>query len=297
MKPKLSGRDVPPIVTAHNPRNPTSWTVVFIGEWMSQVSSQKKLLVELATRGNLTESQFLAYSSDIAQSLLAGSLHCSSEQLERLVASDLELLFQLYDDHCFQGLCRKLIADEGAELRFRCSNRMTRAGGKTTRRTYARRARGKAWREYEIAISSFLLNDNFSANSRPISVCGYVCEHRLHALQRIMEHEIVHLIEMLLWDNSSCAASRFRGIASRWFGHREFNHQLITPREKALVDHGVRPGSVVQFEYEGRAQTGIVNRISKRATVLVPDRRGERYSDGRRYLKFYVPLASLKRVQ
>ncbi|QDU79040.1 hypothetical protein Pla110_07440 [Polystyrenella longa] len=263
---------------------------------MSQVSSPKQQLYELAAHRGLSGNDFLACSSDIAQSLLAESASCSSEQLERLTASDLKMLFRLYDERCFQGLCHKLVAAEGAKLDFRCSTRMTRAGGKTTRRIYPAKAPWHGKREYEITVSSFLLQDNFYAESRPISVCGFVCEHRLHALQRIMEHEIVHLIEMLLWEGSSCAAKRFQGIASRWFQHREFNHQLITPREKALIDHGVRTGSTVQFDHEGRTWVGVVNRISKRATVLVADRRGERYTDGQRYLKFYVPLSALKRV-
>ncbi|MAT14161.1 MAG: SprT-like family protein [Planctomyces sp.] len=263
---------------------------------MSHLSSQKAQLLDLVSGKGFTANQFLATSTDIGQSLLSESATCTTEQLERLTVADLEWLFQLYDDRCFHGLCRKLILEAGVELSFRCSRRMTRAGGKTTRRTWSRPRRGQARQEYEITISQFLLEDNFASHSRPISVCGYVCEHRLHALQRIMEHEIVHLIEMLLWDDSSCAARRFRGIASRWFQHREFNHQLITPREKAYVDHGVRPGSLVQFMYEGEPRTGVVNRISKRVTVLVPDPRGERYTDGRRYIKYYVPLASLKRV-
>jgi hypothetical protein len=39
-----------------------------------------------------------------------------------------------------------------------------------------------------------------------------------------------------------------------------------------------------------------VNKIAKRATVLVPCRegQGELYRDGRRYLKFYVPPGDLK---
>jgi hypothetical protein len=38
-----------------------------------------------------------------------------------------------------------------------------------------------------------------------------------------------------------------------------------------------------------------VNRVTKRATVLVEDARGVRYSDGRRYAKFYVPVGMLER--
>ena len=50
------------------------------------------------------------------------------------------------------------------------------------------------------------------------------------------------------------------------------------------------------FNFEGRQLTGRVNRITKRATVLVMDPDGEPYSDGSRYRTYYVPLACLKSV-
>jgi hypothetical protein len=112
-----------------------------------------------------------------------------------------------------------------------------------------------------------------------------------------MEHELVHLIEMLLWDNSSCAKSRFHSITLRFFHHTENKHQLITPKEKAIVKYGIRPGMTVRFRVDGVEHKGIVNRINKRATVLVEDRQGQQYSDGKHYAKFYVPVQLLKAVE
>jgi hypothetical protein len=56
----------------------------------------------------------------------------------------------------------------------------------------------------------------------------------------------------------------------------------------------VRVGSRVRFLHEGQELVGWVNRITKRATVLVEDIRGERFTDGKRYLRFYVPLERLR---
>src|SRR5579863_405353 len=42
--------------------------------------------------------------------------------------------------------------------------------------------------------------------------------------------------------------------------------------------------------------TGRVNRVTKRATVLVTDPDGKLYSDGLRYRTSYVPLACLRSV-
>ncbi len=107
---------------------------------------------------------------------------------------------------------------------------------------------------------------------------------------------MLHLIEMLVWDHSSCSADRFRSIAHRLFGHLQNTHQLITPREIAHAKYGIRPGQRVKFTFEGRRYVGVVNRVTKRATVLVPDRAGETYTDGQRYLKFYIPLPMLTPV-
>jgi len=63
------------------------------------------------------------------------------------------------------------------------------------------------------------------------------------------------------------------------------------------VKFGIRPGMAARFTFEGVKRTGIVNRISKRATVLVEDREGQRYSNGKHYIKFYVPVQLLQAVE
>ena len=125
-----------------------------------------------------------------------------------------------------------------------------------------------------------------------VTVCGLPCPDRLTALQRIFEHELVHLIEHLSFGSSDCSAPRFFRIAQDLFGHRESAHRLITRAERAH-DQGLHIGAEVQFWHQGRRYQGIINRVTKRATVLVPSAHGERYSDGVRYQKFYVPLSDL----
>jgi hypothetical protein len=137
-----------------------------------------------------------------------------------------------------------------------------------------------------------MLFEGFRETDRRITVCGVDCGNRLEALQRIFEHELVHLIELLCWESSNCAAPRFQDIAGRLFLHRAHTHSLITRRERA-ADTGIRPGSRVIFEFEGLRLKGRVNRITKRATVLVEDATGQKYSDGLRYKTYYVPITRL----
>ena len=100
---------------------------------------------------------------------------------------------------------------------------------------------------------------------------------------------------MILWDDSSCARRRFRSIAHNLFGHRESNHQLVTPAESARKELNLDIGDPVEFRFNGKRLAGFVNRINRRATVLVPDAKGERFDDGKRYKRFYVPTGMLSR--
>ncbi len=52
----------------------------------------------------------------------------------------------------------------------------------------------------------------------------------------------------------------------------------------------------VRFRVDGEELTGIVNRVTKRATVLVERDGGRRYSDGKQYAKYYVPPRMLEIV-
>lgn len=213
----------------------------------------------------------------------------------RISTNDLARMFDLYDRIFLGGHVRRTLAAQNSKLDFSLSRRLTRSGGQT-KRTRPSRSQSFSPAQYEIAVSVPVLFATFSEVDRPIRACGRLCYDRLEALQRIMEHELLHLAEMLGWDRSNCSANRFRVLSSNIFGHTESHHQMITPQERAMVHFGVKPGSRVSFDWEGRQLIGIVNSIRRRATVLVPSRDGTPYSDGRRYEKYYVPVERLKPV-
>lgn len=227
-----------------------------------------------------------AWTREIGRQLVAASSWISEPNFASIHPDDLAFLFRAYDRRFLQGFARRRLAP-GA-LVFRLSSRMTRAGGKTTRRVSAD---GRA--DYEIAVSTEILFNGFADGDPPVSVAGIPCANRLEALQRIFEHEIVHLVEFLGTGESNCGARPFQELAHRLFRHRNHTHKLITRVERA-AQHGIRVGSRVAFIYRGKRLAGRVNRVTKRATVLVEDPRGERYSDGGRYRKYYVPLAGLE---
>ena len=239
-----------------------------------------------------TESQIKKSSAQIYWAVQKHSRSIQTGNFSRIDEQDLACLFELYDDQYFSGDIRAHLQQLGQPLRFRLSGKMTRAGGKTTREEMWKGKR-LVNRQYEIAISTTLLFQTFKNDNQPVTVTGVPCQDRLQALQRIMEHELIHLVEMILWYHSDCLRSRFRSMTRRLFAHSESTHQLTTVDERAFSEFGVRVGDWVSFNHEGQRRLGFVNRITKRATVLVPFAQGELFSDGKRYAKFYVPIQNL----
>lgn len=227
----------------------------------------------------------------IGERILSSSRLMNSPNFMRASHNDLQLMAELYDQNFLNSHCLPLARHFG--LHFRWSKRMTSNGGKTVRTVQTDRNTGNQRVCFEIVLSAPLLFQTFNDLKRPIRVTGVLCSNRLQAMQRIMEHELVHLIELLAWDHSCCVSERFQGIAERLFGHTEHKHDLITQRERADRRFNVRLGPRVKFFFEGHQYIGTVNRITRRATILVADRKGQLYDDGNRYRKFYVPLSHL----
>jgi hypothetical protein len=247
----------------------------------------------LLNRRFLPEEQNRLFG-EVQEGVLEASAQLAGPDFGGFQVSDLQTMFDLYDRKMLNGVLRETL--QGRPLRFSLSGRLTRSGGRTTWKITRNRRSGNTTEEFEIAVSSHLLSQSFQNGYRPIRVTGLDCHNRLQAMQRIMEHEIVHLAERLAWQTSSCRRSRFQSIAGRLFGHREHTHDLVTTAEVALEQLGIRRGSRVAFDIDGSRRVGIVNRLTRRATVLVPDASGMLYSDGCRYQKYYVPLSLLQNL-
>lgn len=230
-----------------------------------------------------TPSEIESKTREIYSRILAQSLHLDHGNFTRIGCADLADLFDLYDRLFFEGFFKENYA---GKIGFRLSQRMTRAGGKTSHQ----KARGA----YELFLSTFLVFQTFSDVQREISVGGIVCRDRLEATMRILEHEIIHLLEYVLFGESSCSQARFSRLVQNLFNHTATTHRLVTQPERVWATHGLRVGDGVTFEFDGTSFRGIIARITKRATVIVPDPSGE-YQDGsgNRYRKYYVPTALL----
>ena len=170
--------------------------------------------------------------------------------------------FALIDKGLLDGQLAPLLKEERRTISFRVAPRMTaRAGQLLT--VHAKP------RQHELAISSTLLMQTFSgaaATARKITVNGCPCADRTEALLRVMEHEMIHLLFACEGMPASCRKQPYHGPAfcsavQKLFGHSDYRHDLITPREVAAVQSGVESGCTVRFTLYGETLTGKYTRI------------------------------------
>ena len=220
----------------------------------------------------------------IYRQVLADSPTLDQGNFTMIRTDDLMHLFELYDLYFFD---RFFYNNYKGKIFFRLSKRMTRSAGKTT---YMKRTN-----TYVISLSTTLIFQTFHDITRKVVVNGIVCRDRLEASMRVLEHEIIHLLEFILFGSSSCRKSRFKQLSGNIFKHTGVTHDLVTQTERAQKKFNIHIGDNVCFEFEGDLYYGIVYRITKRATVMVKDSKGH-YADshGVRYSKYYIPLQFLK---
>ncbi len=249
---------------------------------------QAKDLMELQYKPH----EIIKRRAEIRQSLINRSPYIKSGEISRLADSDLEMLFEFYDNIFLKGYFRNNFS---GKLRFALSTRMTRNAGKTN---YLRNLAGlrPEQEEYEIRIGTgFFFNYDRLRRNKPVN--GINTKDALEALQLVFEHELIHLIELHCCRESSCRKERFKIMARQLFGHTDSYHHLPTEKEIAGLKYGFSVGTPVCFSHGGKEYRGIIYRINKRATVMVPDDKGSfQDQQGQRYSKWYVSVTALKKM-
>ena len=140
-------------------------------------------------------------------------------QFTRIGPRDLAVVFSGYDSHFFGGSLRVVLG--ARPLAFRLSTRASRRGGSLRISPARETPAGFRPESFELSVSATPLFESFREAGRPVTVGGHACTDRLDALQRIVEHEAVHLAEQLRWRETNCSGERFQAIARRVFGHVE----------------------------------------------------------------------------
>ncbi|WBW96140.1 SprT-like domain-containing protein [Oceanirhabdus sp. W0125-5] len=235
----------------------------------------------------LSSEDVISKREEIKKLFIKKSMNYLEYGLVDLSAVDIKILFNLYDDIFFEGIFK----NNDTNVKFSISSRMTSAAGKTIAKT----RNGRLINDFEIRLSKVFFN-NLLRTEEDREVCGLKCEDRLMAVMLIMEHELIHLLEFILYGNSNCSNSRFKLIANNLFGHTRSYHKLPNNREVLKRDKNMVLGDKVSFDFKNEKLEGILYKVNKRAVVMVKSDNG-RYSDkkGNRYEKFYVPLDRLKK--
>ena len=257
------------------------------------IERQAKLFALLYSASDVEDRVMRIYDAMLAQ-----SPQIRDGNFTVIGTDDLERLFFWYDREFFRGRLSEMVLEDLAHpIAFRLSRRLVSAAGQTMRqiRRVHQNGTSAVKVDYEITISTTLLYNTFQDVERTVTVGGLVCRDRLESLQRIFEHELLHLAEFLGWGRSNCRAVNFHALSRRIFAHEGAFHDLITPREQARAAFNIHVGDRVSFESDGKRHVGRVNRITRRATVLVESPGGKLYTDGKRYVTCYVPLPALRK--
>jgi predicted SprT family Zn-dependent metalloprotease len=228
---------------------------------------------------------------EVRRALIAQSKNIDSGVINRMADSDLRLLFELYDAVFLE---RYFAMNFAGSITFSLSARMSKSAGKTI---YPKNLKSLKpdQEKYELRMG-IVLFFKYDQLSRDKKVNGLRTGDSLEAFQLVFEHELCHLIELHFYRESNCKRERFKTIARNLFGHTESYHQLPTSGEIAEEKYNLRVGDRVVFTCETGKVEGVIQRINKRATVMVPDKKGDyRDQQGQRYAKWYVPLPLLKK--
>lgn len=202
----------------------------------------------------------------------------------------IQRLFLLYDNFFFHSFFQ---FNGPRDICFRYNGRLTSSAGLTKVSHLSRQKNPLNW-HYDISISKPLLK-SFHSPAVGVTVNGITPDTQLEAMQLVLEHELCHVIEFLAYRNSNCHRKRFRALAMQLFGHTDVVHTL---RGTHIPQRSFLAGETVCFHYNSILYHGTIARITKRATVMVPDRTGD-YQDrtGQRYRKYYVPLGNLQKCK
>ena len=227
----------------------------------------------------------------VGTELIKKSANIKSGTITSISVLDLRILYENYDRIFFRDWFKNNFK---GQILYELSRRMTKNAGTTKSPRDIRCLKPEQIRiTICIGIDFFFRFDYLDGRK---TVGGIEADHSLEALQIVFEHELLHVIELVLFHRSSCRGQRFRSAAKNIFGHTQSHHQIPTNHEIAREKFGINIGDEVRFIFDGKNLDGIVSNIKKRATVMVADPNGI-FSDknGTRYKKYYVPIRILSK--
>lgn len=236
-----------------------------------------------------TQQQIDGKRTLVSKLFMEKSSNIKTPDIKVMSAKDVELLFDLYDMVFFDFWFRDSFR---GRLEFSLSKRMTKSAGMTVcPKNIMNMNIEEVVIEIKIAVDIIL---SYGVLENSTKVGGIQVASSLQALQLVMEHEIIHVLEFIAYGRSSCKGKRFKAMVHNIFGHTESTHTLPISGRIAYENLDLGIGSMVSFSFKGEKLSGMIVSVNKRAVVMVADRKG-RWQDpgGNRYSKYYVSLNEL----
>lgn len=200
-----------------------------------------------------------------------------------ITSENINVLIKLYDIYFLDNYINNNLE---RKVKVSLSNRMTSSAGKTIFK------RCGEVLSCEIRVSIYLLS-LIDKKKNSVKICGIETSDVLEALMLILEHELCHIIEFLLYGNSNCKAKRFKIMAWKFFRHIKSYHEILSYNKKTsnCKSLNIKKGDTIRFIHKKIEYIGIVVNINKRYTVMVESINGI-YEDkyGVKYNKWYVPI-------
>jgi hypothetical protein len=134
-----------------------------------------------------------------------------------MTPSDLEKLFNRYDDLCFKGQIKDYFNQHNFTITFKTTGEPTfttegLCGPKTC--------------HYVMTI----LTDPFKNIFKPTNVAGHICNNQLQCLMRVIEHELVHLLVFIFCGDPFMTDQHgdlFITLSQQLFNHTDIHHYIF----------------------------------------------------------------------
>lgn len=139
-----------------------------------------------------------------------------SQSISKISIIELRQLFEDYDNQCFNGDLQKYIFDKQYILEFKTSGE----------KTFTTEGICMTTCNYTITIPV----NFFDKVNGIVNVAGLLCNDQLECLQRVIEHEIIHLIIFMMCDDKLITEQHgqfFMDIAKDLFRHTDYRHYMF----------------------------------------------------------------------
>ena len=173
----------------------------------------------------------------------------NNSMLTSFSGNDLEIIYHLYDQHCFNNELDKMLKEKKRTISLGSGIISEHKAGDHCRNGNS----------HTIRVSSYMIGNLFSNGEKSIKANGMIIYDRFDALVTILEHEMVHLYCSLKGYTRKIKQGKgkmyysphgklFQEMVFRFFGHTDFRHSFNAGEaSEQLSRNDCRVGMYIYF--------------------------------------------------